>query len=202
MSDDEDRSRPVRVPGPRELTATLDRPGGEACVVACPPDPRMDGRRSDSRLTAVSDALGPTACLRFDYGPWAEAEGERGDALAAVRWASERYDRVGLFGFSFGGGIALLAAPEAGPDCVSALAPASRLGGLDAAAGMDRIDCPVQVVYGERDTTAEWEPAVERARELGQEVVAMSADHFFVGQRGKVGDRVAAFLRAHLRSPE
>lgn len=199
MSDDEaGESRPVRVPGPRELTATLDRPEGDACVVACPPDPRMDGNRSDSRLTAVSDALGSTACLRFDYGPWAEAEGELEDALAAVRWATERYDRVGLFGYSFGGGIVLLAAPDADPDCVSALAPASRLGDLDAAAALERVDCPVQVVYGERDTTAQWEPAVERARALGQEVVAMSADHFFIGQRGKVGDTVAAFLTAHL----
>ncbi len=196
MTDDE--GRPVRVPGPRELTATLDRPGGDACVVACPPHPQMGGTRSDSRLTAVSNALTPTACLRFDYGPWAEAEGERKDTLAAVRWARERYDRVGLFGFSFGGGISLVAAPEAEPDAVSALAPASRLGDLDAAAALDAIDCPVQVVYGERDTTAEWEPVVERARALGLEVVTMSADHFFVGQRKKVGDRVAGFLRAYL----
>jgi hypothetical protein len=201
MSEDEgetEDSRPVRVPGPRELTATLDNPGGEACVVACPPHPQMGGKRSDRRLTAVSDALAPTACLRFDYGPWAQGEGERGDAVAAVRWAHERYDRVGLFGFSFGGGIGLVAAPEADPDAVSVLAPASRLGELDAVAALGEVDCPVQVVYAERDTTAEWEPVVERARELGFEVAAMSADHFFVGQTTKVGERVARFLRAQL----
>jgi len=198
MSDDEGESRPVRVPGPRELTATLDRPEGEACVVACPPHPEFGGSRSDSRLTAVSDALAPAACLRFDYGPWAEAEGERADGLAAVRWARERYDRVGLFGYSFGGGISLATAPEAEPDAVSALAPASRLEGVDALAAMGRIDCPVQVVYGERDTTAKWEPVVERARGLGFTVEPMGADHFFVGQRPKVGERVARFLRTHL----
>jgi hypothetical protein len=199
MSEDDGReSRPVRVPGARELTATLDSPGGEACVVACPPHPQMGGKRSDRRLTAVSDALAPTACLRFDYGPWAEGEGELQDAVAAVRWARERYDRVGLFGFSFGGGVALLAAAETGPDCVSALAPASRLGDLSSVAALDALHCPVQVVYAERDTTAEWEPVVERARELGYEVESMSADHFFVGQHGKVGERVSRFLVAHL----
>jgi hypothetical protein len=57
---------------------------------------------------------------------------------------------------------------------------------------------PVQVVYGTRDETADWEPLVERARELGDEVVEMSADHHFVGQAGKVGETVATFLADRL----
>jgi len=78
---------------------------------------------------------------------------------------------------------------------VSALAPAARLSEeLDAVAALADVACPVQVVYGERDTTADWEPVVERARELGYEVASMSADHHFVGQAGKAADRVGAFL--------
>ncbi|WP_254535421.1 dienelactone hydrolase family protein [Halomarina litorea] len=196
MSDSD--SEQVVVPGARDVRATLDAPDADACVVACPPHPQMGGRRTDGRLTAVSASLAPdVACLRFDYGPWDEGRGERTDATNALAWAGERFDRVGLFGFSFGGGVALLAAAETTPACVSALAPASRLGDLDAAAALDDVDCPVQVVYGERDTTAEWEPVVSRARELGHRVEAMPADHFFVGQTGKVGERVAAFLREH-----
>jgi alpha/beta superfamily hydrolase len=198
----------VLVPGGRDVRATLDGPGttAEACVVACPPHPQMGGRRTDRRLRAVSDALAErdVACLRFDYGPWDEGEGERTDARNALAWARERYETVGLFGYSFGGAVALLAAAaESGdgtpPAATTVLAPAARLeAGLDAADAVASIDCPLQVVYGERDTTADWEPVVERAREAGAEVVGMSADHHFVGQDAKVGELAAGFLAPRL----
>jgi alpha/beta superfamily hydrolase len=199
MSDSDGDGKSILVPRGRDVRATLDAPGGAACVVACPPHPEMGGSRSDARLRAVSDALAPAACLRFDYGPWDEGRGELTDAGNALAWARDRYDRVGLLGFSFGGAVALLAAAEAAPDSVSTLAPAARLpAGLDAVDALDAIDCPTQVVYGERDTTADWEPVVERARELGHRVDALPADHFFVGQERKVADRIAAFYRDHL----
>jgi len=214
----------VLVPGGRDVRATLDAPDADACVVACPPHPQMGGKRSDARLTAVADALAPAvATLRFDYGPWDEGAGELTDARNALAWARDRYDAVALFGYSFGGCIALLAAaresrgerseaPEASgsdhrerhasseagtpPAAVAALAPASRLGpDLDAAAALDAVSCPGYVLYGERDTTAEWEPVVERARTLGWSVESMSADHHFVGQTAKIGERCGAFLR-------
>ncbi len=106
----------VLVPGGRDVRATLDRAGdvdstegvaasADACVVACPPHPQHRGHRGDERLRAVSAALtgGGVDCLRFDYGDWDEGYGERADARNAVAWARDRYDRVGLFGFSFGG---------------------------------------------------------------------------------------------------
>ena len=85
------------------------------------------------------------------------------------------------------------------PDILSALAPAAQVADDgDVVAALDRIECPVQVVYGERDDTADWEPVVERARALGYEVVGLPADHFFVGQQAKAADRVCAFLCGHL----
>jgi len=195
----------VLVPGARDVRASLDETEGaaEAVVVACPPHPQHRGHRGDERLVAVGETLTAAGvdCLRFDYGDWDEGYGEREDARNAVRWAAGRYERVGLFGFSFGGCIALLAAAsqEVPVRAVSALAPASRLAAdLDAVDALDDVTAPVQVLYGTRDTTADWEPVVERARERGDAVVELSADHFFVGQADSVAEHVAEFLVAAL----
>lgn len=198
--------RPVIIPGARDVRGRLDEanPGGasDAAVVACPPHPQQGGSRSDPRLRAVADALAERGidCLRFDYGPWDEGVGERADAREAVAWAAERYDAVGLFGYSFGASIALLAADGLVIRSLSALAPAARLGpDLDAVAALDRVDCPAQVLVGERDDTVDWEPVAERAAERGHAVERLPADHFFVGRHDRVGELVAAFLASELR---
>ncbi len=214
------------VPGPRDVRGSLDEPDDAdptACVVACPPHPEMGGSRSDRRLAAVADALTDRsiACLRFDYGEWDEGRGELRDATAAFGWAAERYDRVGLFGYSFGGCLALVAAAERGdpatdrvdagtdgadagdgPAAVSALAPAPRVGdgpdAVDAVAAIERIDCPGQVVSGSRDDTVDAAAVVERARERGFAVTELAADHHFVGQADAVAAVVADFLGPRL----
>lgn len=212
-----------RLPGTRDVRVTLDYATAERTtgtdhsdrvVVACPPHPQMGGDRRDGRLRAVSDALVDhgSDCLRFDYGPWDEGRGERTDARNALAWARSEYDRVGLFGYSFGGSIALLAAASVAdpPDCVSALAPGTGPGrmtasetreenghadhSLDVVSALDEIACPVQVVYGTRDDVVDSEPVADRARELGHTVEEVEADHFFVGQQATVAGRVALFL--------
>lgn len=194
----------VGIPGGRDVTASLDRPASDTVVVACPPHPQYGGKRSDTRLNAVSDALAPdTGCLRFDYGAWDEGRGERADAENALVWADERYDAVGLFGYSFGAAVALCAAAEhdtaADPVALSVLAPpAGVTEHLDVVAALEAIDCPVQVVVGERDVTVDWDPVVDRATELGQTVEHLPADHHFVGQSGRIGETVGPFLRDHL----
>ena len=195
---------PVGIPGGRNVTASLDRPASDTVVVACSPHPQYGGTRSDSRLEAVSDALAPDiGCLRFDYGPWDEGRGERVDAENALAWASERADAVGLFGYSFGAAVALCAAADRDavtePAVLSVLAPPARLTEhLDAVAAIGAIDCPVQVVVGERDDTVDWEPVADRAADLGHAVERLPADHHFVGQADRVGETVGPFLRDHL----
>lgn len=191
----------VVVPGSRDVRASLDTGAADRCVVACPPHPQFGGSRSDRRLTAVAEALADRkiACLRFDYGPWDHGNGELDDATNAVACATERFDRVGIFGYSFGAMIAILAAARDGVGCVSALAPDRRLGNdLDPIAALDSIAVPVQVIYGERDTTVDWQPVVDHAIELGLTVTGVPADHHFVGQHGKVAELVAAFVVDHL----
>ncbi|PSQ28343.1 alpha/beta hydrolase [Halobacteriales archaeon QS_9_68_17] len=193
----------VLLPGGRDVRGTLDADDATTCVVACPPHPQHRGHRGDARLVAVSDALAErgTDCLRFDYGDWDEGYGEREDARNAVRWAAERYDRVGLFGYSFGGAIALLAGAtvDRGVAAVSVLAPAPALADdLDAAAALADLHCPAQVVYGERDDTVDSTPVAAAARERGDEVVELSADHFFVGNHDRIGERVDEFFAGAL----
>jgi len=223
----------LRLPCPRDVRGILDTPdasasaatvrGGSpdatvgdvdptACVVACPPHPQHGGSRSDPRLRAVADALVErgVACLRIDYGPWDEGRGERRDAVCALDWASERYDSVGLFGYSFGGAVALRAGADraeaeaggpdvAGPDTVVVLAPARTLpDGSDAVGAVGELLAPALVVCGERDEAVDWKPVVEAARAGGHTVENLAADHHFVGQHQRIAAVVAPFLAGHL----
>ncbi|MFB6176386.1 MAG: alpha/beta hydrolase [Halobaculum sp.] len=207
----------VLVPGGRDVRGTLDHSGAESeqtdaweqtdtCVVACPPHPQHRGNRGDERLRAVSDALTEQGidCLRFDYGDWDDGYGERADVRNAVDWAADRYETVGLFGFSFGGTLSLLVASEndggAGGgaseiDAVAALAPTAKIDDeLDATAAIPEIDCPTLVVYGTRDDVADWGPVVEAVEAAGGETIELAADHFFVGQSAKVAEAVGSWL--------
>ncbi|WP_424017909.1 alpha/beta hydrolase [Halorientalis pallida] len=185
-----------RIDGDRTVQVTVDTPEADRAVVACPPHPQMGGTRSDPRLRAVGESLADRgiACLRFDYGPWDEGEAERRDALNVLASARDRYADVGLFGYSFGAGVALLAAAESEPAALSVLAPPATLGDADTVAALETLSCPVQVVFGERDSTVEWEPVAERARERGNVVEPAPGDHFFAGQVDRIGESVAAFL--------
>ncbi len=196
----------VLIPGARDVRGTLSEPDGEpnAVVVACPPHPQHGGSRSDSRLVAVSDTLREAgiACLRFDYGAWDGGRGEREDVRNAVRWAREWGDErlpVGVFGYSFGASLALLASGDTGPDAVAVLAPTAQLGDdLDALKALSALESPVHVLYGERDATVDWEPIVERAHERGDELTALSGDHFFAGERDAIASTVGEFFEQTL----
>lgn len=189
----------LALPGGRDLRASLDTDGAadaDTVVVACPPHPQHGGTRHDGRLTAVGDALPDDVdCLRFDYGPWDEGRGERTDAGNACAWAADRYDRVALFGYSFGGGVALCVATDPAVDAVAALSPVARLeDGTDVTAAVAGVDAPLWIGYGTRDTTVDAERVAEAARDHGGTVETFAADHFFVGQEARVGERVAAFV--------
>jgi len=195
------RQETVLVPGARDVEATLDEPddGADTCIVACPPHPQHGGHRGDRRLRAISEFLTErgVAVLRFDYGDWDDGVGEREDARNAIRAAAERFERVGIVGFSFGGAMAALAAASTDvPLCgVVLLAPAAQVADeFDAEETLRAIDAPVRLVYGTRDTTAEWKPFYRAAEALDASTVSLEADHFFVGQSAKVGRAVGEFL--------
>lgn len=187
-----------RIPGPRDVRATLDGPAdAPAVVVACPPHPQFGGDRRDSRVVAVAAALAErdVACLRIDYGPWDEGRGERTDVGAAIEWARERYGQVGLFGYSFGAGVALLETQSSPVDALAVLAPPARVAGKhDVATVVPSISAPTLVVYGDRDETVDSQPVVERIRATGGTAVAVNASHFFRGETDKTAARIAQFF--------
>jgi len=94
--------------------------------------------------------------------------------------------------------VALLAAVDAAPNAVGALAPPCRIGddpadpALDAVEALAAVDCPCQVVYGERDTTVDATPLVERARDQGHRIDAASAGHRLATRR--VRERVVDLI--------
>jgi alpha/beta superfamily hydrolase len=202
-------TRTVHLPGGRDARASLDRAddsAADAVVVACPPHPRHGGSRHDPRLEAVAAALPARIdCIRIAYGPWDEGRGERDDARAACAWAADRYDAVGLFGYSFGGGVALLTAADVDTDAgavvaaVAALAPVARLpDGSDVPEAVATLAVPHWIGSGRRDETVDAAAVAGRADERRGTVARFPAGHAFVGQEATVGDRVARFFEGAL----
>lgn len=194
-------SEEVVIPGVRDVRATLDSPTAKRCVVACPPHPDHGGHRGDQRLQAVSSGLGEAGigCLRFDYGDWDGGASVIRDAEQSIEWADKRFAGVALIGYSFGGAVALLAARELDLAAVAVLAPAARLSTeLDAAAAIEELSMPVQVVVGTRDSTVDWEAVVESARNHDHPIIELPADHFFVGQYDRIANEMTPFLATHL----
>jgi alpha/beta superfamily hydrolase len=209
-------TEPVVLPGERDVRGTLDLSGtvkdddppSDTVVVACPPHPQYGGSRSDTRLRTVADRLTDRGvdCLRFDYGPWAEGVGERADLRAALAWATDRYAQVAVFGYSFGGAVAILVAAERAQsgdetvksvdvDALCALSPARSLAsGGDVPAAVPEVTAPAGLVYGTRDDTVDWEPTVTAARQAGWRVTKLTADHQFTGRRGEAADAVVETL--------
>ena len=200
-------SDPVFLPGGRDARGTLDAAAGagsrsagadgstaDACVVACPPHPHHGGHRGDQRLRAVAADLNAHGadCLRFDYGPWDGGRGELADASAAVEWAGRRYERVALFGYSFGG--------ETDPGGIDTVAALSDPGGIDTVAALSALPASlsVAVLYGARDDVADVGPVVDCARERGAVVREFDAGHAFLGVATQVATAVGEVLRPAL----
>jgi len=206
--------KPLFVPGVRDVRGSIDQADRStdgdsekrltAAVVACPPNPNYGGSRSDPRIQSVSNYLTGCGidCLRFDYGEWDGGNGEQKDTRSVINWANDRYERVGVFGYSFGGTIALLSAAGISRQLagVSVLAPESSISEhYNSAEVLESIDVPTQIIYGSCDSTVDWENVVYKARNLGYDVVELQSDHFFVGQHEQVAVTSSEFLLDKLK---
>ncbi len=184
-----------------------------AGVVICHPHPQYGGEMTNNVVMAISSSVVAygLAALRFNFrgagrsgGSYDNGIGEQDDALAALQAlatgavADELPDevRVGLAGYSFGGGVALGAAR--GAVGLAALALISPAIGDDASPeALTALTMPKLIATGEADNFA----TVERVRGLAgmlpgatEIYIAPQTDHFWFGEEMNLGRRVGEFM--------
>ncbi|MCY4575098.1 MAG: alpha/beta hydrolase [Chloroflexi bacterium] len=214
------RTRSVRIDssGGIVLEGQLDLPDEGAAtptagVVICHPHPQYGGEMTNNVVMAVSSSIVAygLAALRFNFrgagrsgGAYDNGIGEQEDTLAALEAlatgtvADELPNemRVGLAGYSFGGGVALGAAR--GAVGLAALALISPAIGDDASQeALSALTMPKLIATGEADNFA----TVERVRGLAgmlpgstEIYIATQTDHFWWGEEMNLGRRVGEFM--------
>jgi alpha/beta superfamily hydrolase len=178
-----------------------------AFAVICHPHPLFGGTLDNKVVYTVARAfeqLGAPA-IRFNFrgvgsstGSHDEGRGEIQDTLAVIAYGRARWPHAALWlgGFSFGGAVALLAAPAAQPQRLVLVAP-----------GITKIDvthapppaCPWLVVQGDADEVVPaplvlaWAQGLEPTPAIA---VLSGAGHFFHGRIHDLRDAVLAFMAA------
>ncbi len=184
----------ITIPGPiGPLEAMLDIvPHATHATVICHPHPLYGGTMHNkvvTMLAKVSAELGHTH-LRFNYrgvgasaGEYGNIEGEVEDALAAIDWLAQHhpYQKLWLFGFSFGTYIAARASLVRPCEQLLSIAPAVQHTHFDT---LPTVHCPWTIVQGEKDEVVPT-PLVEafaRARPEHPEFILLpECGHFFHG---------------------
>ncbi len=167
-------------------------------------------------VVALAQALATAGmlALRFNFRGTGESEGthERGigeqeDVLAAAAKARDLAGAgkvpLGLAGYSFGAGVAAMAAPRLpGLGAIALVSPPAAMMGPEP---LSSLKAPVLLLTGEGDQFApparlrEWAAALGERCEL---VVVPGADHFWWAGFTAHAARVAAFMRRHLAGRE
>ena len=198
-----------------ELEGRLHFPDGEELpiggVAVCHPHPQYGGDMDNTVVIEIVRALldRGIAAMRFNFRGVGNSQGsygggtkERMDAIAAMNAVANNdlapLKQVGLAGYSFGGGVALGAAPEAPGLAALAVVSAAGEGDLDVE-GLAKLTMPKLLVTGDADSFA----TVEKIEELAglmpaptETEVYPRTDHFWWGSEQQMAERVARFFRA------
>ena len=201
----------LRAEGGITLEARWDVPDDpRRAVVLCHPHPLYGGTMEVPLLRTVAARLVAAGCavLRFNFrGVGASAGARSGDRVAvddlaaAVAAATAAFPGLplGLAGWSFGAVIGLCWQADNGSGHpLAAIAPPTR---ADAGPGLPDPSslAPARrlFVVGSRDQFADVAALGAYAGALGAELqVLPGSDHFFYAREHRVGDAVAAHLRA------
>lgn len=193
------------------LEGALSWPQGAgpfAAVVVCHPHPLYGDTMDNNVVLAVCQALCRESMVAFRFnfrgvggsqGALADGFGDPEDVKAAISYVSamENIDpgRIGLVGYSFGGGVALRVAPQdERVQAVAAISASLTPSSLGLLRGYAK---PKLLVCGSSDHLVPSQELQRLADELPEPKkcqVISGADHFWMGYEGEVAATVASFL--------
>jgi alpha/beta superfamily hydrolase len=184
-----------------------DSKGPWPAVVVCHPHPLYGGTMSSNVVFGICQALAERdiAALRFNFrgvgksqGEFGEGIGEQEDVKAALDFALAREDinkeRIGLAGYSFGGGVALpIALSDERVKRLALVSPALAEGGWEE---LEKYDKPKFVIVGENDFVMPRERFLKYAGDRPEQYqVIAGADHFWGSYEKEVAEKVSRFFR-------
>ncbi len=177
-------------------------------VAVCHPHPVYGGDMNNNVVVTICRALVSqgVAALRFNFrgvgasgGRYDGTGGERDDTVAALAWLSSREDidpsRIGLAGYSFGGGVALPVA--LGDERVRRLMLVSPALSDSGWGELEKYPRPKLVVVGGADSVVPSERFEElrtAARSPADYKLVPGADHFWSGFEVAIGADVEGFF--------
>jgi len=203
--------------GEFKLEGVWHFPEGEGpfpAVIVCHPHPLYGGSMSSNVVFNICQALALNniAALRFNFRGVGQSHGnfsggiaEPEDVKAALAFAlaTENIDpeRLGLAGYSFGGGVAAaVAVREERVKRLALVSPALMYGGEELKGYLK----PRFIIIGENDDVIAQAELRELFREMPEpkrfEVIP-GADHFWGGLEEEVAQRVTGFLGRGFREP-
>jgi alpha/beta superfamily hydrolase len=183
-----------------------DEKGPMPAVVVCHPHPLYGGNMSSNVVFGICQALTEKgmAALRFNFrgvgksgGQFGEGIGEQEDVKAALDFtlSTEVIDkeRIGLSGYSFGGGVALpVALRDERVKRLALVSPALAEGGWEALKGYDK---PKFVIVGENDFVVPMDRFSKLAGAMPEQYrIIAKADHFWDGYEAEVAEQVSGFF--------
>jgi alpha/beta superfamily hydrolase len=183
-----------------------DSKGPWPAVVVCHPHPLYGGTMSSNVVFGICQALAEKsiAALRFNFrgvgksrGEFGEGIAEQEDVKAALDFATATdgidKERIGLVGFSFGGGVALpVALRDERVKLLALVSPALAEGGWEE---LVRYNKPKFVIVGENDFVIPREKLLRYAEDRPEHYqIIAGADHFWGGYEKEVAEKVSRFF--------
>jgi len=181
-------------------------------VVVCHPHPLHGGSMHNNVTYAIADALVKSGIdvLLFNFRGVGRSEGRHGGGIAEQQdisaalgwlrsWKGVDAARLGLAGYSFGGGVALpVACADERVKCVALISPyfeSSPIALLQ--------DCrkPKLIIGGGSDDMVLPSDVEQYGREAAEPVkceIVKGADHFWGGYEGQMADSVVGFFQGCL----
>jgi hypothetical protein len=201
--------------GDLKLEGIIAIPEGKSpfpAVVLCHPHPLYGGDMYDSVISTIAQALlnKGIAAFRFNFRGVGESQGnygggknEQDDTVAAIDYITKRNDivsdKIGLTGYSFGGGVAFNVALK--DDKVNALALVSPVIPDSGWKRLSTYSKPKLLVLGNNDEyfpLVKYEPKIKNALKTHEYAIFPATDHFWTTNKVIMAERLAEFFAAIL----